>query len=181
MELAAAIWASFRGRPLNAAVLILALSVSGWGQQAPPGSQEHQAGRRHTGTIEYRNRKYGFSFTSPESWKGYQVLWSEWQGSVPASNGTVERVLRGPELQIRHPKWTEENPREDMPIMIFTVAQWDEEPIVSAAPIYPAELGRNRKYVFAIPPHWDYDSSDGWEEAQQILTSDFLHTFAPAN
>lgn len=48
MELAAAIWTRFRARPFNAAVLILALSVSGWTQQAPPASQKHQAAKRHT-------------------------------------------------------------------------------------------------------------------------------------
>jgi hypothetical protein len=180
MELEAAIWTRFRVRPFNAAVLIFAFSVSGWAQPAPPASQKHQAAK-HTGTIEYRNKRYGFSFTLPESWKGYRVLWSEWQGSVLASNGTVERVLRGPRLLIRHPKWTEENPREDMPIIIFTIAQWNENPIVSAAPFDPAELGRNRKYVFAVPPRWDYDFSDGWDEAQKILIPDSLHSFAPAN
>jgi len=160
MELAT-IWTGSR-QSFNAAALILALSVSGWAQQAPSTCRKHQAARRQTGTIEYRNREYGFCFVLPESWKGYQVLWSEWQGSVLTTNGDVARVLRGPRLQIRHPKWTQANPHEDMPIMIFTIAQWNESPNVSAAPFDPMELGRNRKYVFAVPPRWDYDFSEGY-------------------
>ncbi len=178
MELTAAIWTRFRKQPFNVGILALTLSVSGWAQQAPPSTQKHQATTR---TIKYRDRKYGFSFTLPESWEGYRVLWSEWHGSVLATNGGVAHVLRGPQLRIRHPKWTQQNPREDMPIMIFTIAQWNEGPIVSAAPFGPSEIGRNRKYVFAVPPRWDYDFADGWEEAQTILTADSLHTFAPEN
>jgi len=88
--------------------------------------------------------------------------------------------LHGPMLQIRHPKWTKENPREDMPIMIFTIAQWNEGPVVSAAPFDPAELARNGTYVFAVPPRWDYDFSEGYEEAERLLTSDSVYTFGPA-
>jgi len=77
MKLATAIWTDFRVRLLNAAVLILALSISGYTQQAPHSRQKHQSARKHAGTIEYKDARYGFSFTLPESWKGYQVLWSE--------------------------------------------------------------------------------------------------------
>jgi hypothetical protein len=180
MKFATAIWARFRVRRLSVVVFIFALSVSGWAQQTSLSRQECHVARKHTGTIEYRNTKYGFRFTLPESWKGYQVLWSDWEGGVLSSDGTETPVLRGPKLEIRHPKWTDENPREDMPIMIFTIAQWNKYPIVSAAPFGPGELGRNRKYVFAVPPRWDYDFAEGWEEAQKILACESLHTFAPA-
>ncbi len=181
MESATAIWARFRVRRFKLGALILGLSVLGWSQQAPPASQKHHSvAGKVAKTIEYRNTKYGFSFTLPESWKGYQVLWSEWQGNVLGSDGTVARVLRGPELKIRHPKWTEENPREDLPLMIFTIAEWNEHPNVSAAPFDPGEFGRNRKYVFALPPRWDYDFAEGWEEAERILGSKSFHTFSPA-
>lgn len=178
METAAEIWAHFRARPFNAAVLIIVLSASGRTQQEQPAVQKHD-GAGQTKTIQYKNASYGFSLTLPESWKGYRVSWSEWEGSVLRDDGSVSREFRGPELRIRHPKWTEEHPREDMPIMIFTIAQWKEDPVVSAAPIGPAELGRNRKYVIAVPPRWDYDFSEGWEEGQKILTTEAPHTFPP--
>jgi hypothetical protein len=162
-------------RLLCTAGFLFALSVSSWAQHARPTVQNDPK------TIEYKNTSYGFSLTLPESWKGYQVLWSEWGGRVLKDDGSVAREYRGPELRIRHPKWTEQHPREDMPIMIFTIAQWNEHPVVSAAPFDPAELGRNRKYVFALPPRWNYDFAEGWEEAQKILSPDSLHTFKPAN
>jgi hypothetical protein len=179
MKTAAAIRTRFRVHPLNAIVFILAASVSGWAQ-APPANQKHETAGKHAKTIEYRNVEYGFALTLPESWKGYRVLWSEWDGSVYTDDGNVARTLQGPSLVIRHPKWTQENPREDMPIMIYTIAQWNDDPIVSAAPFGPSELGRNQKYVFALRPRWNYDFSEGWEEAAKILNSDSLHTFAPA-
>ncbi len=173
-------WLNFRGRQLNSIFVFLMLSVSVSAQQASLDNQKHEATGNGTKTIEYENADYGFRFTLPESWKGYRVLWSGWGGSVLGDDGSVARKLRGPELRIRHPKWTEEHPREDMPIMIFTIAQWNESPVVSAAPIGPAELGRNKRFVFAVPPRWDYDFAEGWEEAQRILTPDSLHTFAPS-
>ena len=181
MGKAAEIWTGLRVRSFNAAVLFIALSVCGWTQQSTPAVQKHQPAAKHTKTIEYKSASYGFSLTLPESWKGYQVLWSEWGGNVFNDDGSVAQELQGPELRIRHPKWTEENPREDMPIMIFTIAQWNEHPIVSAAPFDPAELGRNRKYVLAVPPRWNYDFAEGWEEAQKILSPDSLHTFEPTS
>jgi len=178
MVLATTIWPRFGARPFNAAVLAIAMSVSGWTQQAQAPAQKHEAAGTHAKTIEYKNTNYGFSLSMPESWKGYRLLWSEWEGNVPGDDGKAG-VLRGPKLEIRHPKWTQENPYEDMPIMIFTIAQWNKAPDVSAAPFGPGELGRNRKYVFAVPPRWDYDFSEGYEEAEKILTPASFYTFAP--
>jgi hypothetical protein len=179
MELPTAISKHSRGRRFNAVAFAFALSVSGWARQAPATGQKYHTARTQRGTVEYINREYGFRFTLPESWVGYRILWSEWQGNVLTNRGEVAHHLRGPRLVIRHPKWTQEKPHEDMPILIYTIAQWREGPVVSAAPLYPKELGRNQKYVFAVPPRWDYDFSEGYEEAEKILTPLSLHTFAP--
>jgi hypothetical protein len=160
----------------SAAALIIALLISGRAELSPSTSQ---AAETKPGTVEYTNKEYGFSFSLPESWKGYKVLWSEWQGNVLAPSGEMTHVLHGPKLQIRHPNWTQGHPYEDMPILIFTTAQWNEAPVVSAAPFGPTELGRNRKYVFAVPPRWDYDFSEGYEEAEKILIPSSLHAIAP--
>jgi hypothetical protein len=167
-------------RPFQQLALILTLSLCGWAQQAPSTNQKHQADKSQAATVVYRNREYGFSFTLPASWKGYTVVWSEWSGSPVTTNGRPEHLLRGPQVLIRHPKWTQENPREDLPLMIYTIAQWNESPVVSAAPYYPWEFGRNSKYVFAVPPRWDNDSSEGVEEAEKIMGSKPFHTFSPA-
>lgn len=74
---------------------------------------------------------------------------------------------------IRHPKWTADAPRQDIPIMVFTLDQWDqiinEKIAVSAAPLPPSELGRNSKYVFALPARYNFAFITGYEEVDQII------------
>ena len=57
--------------------------------------------------------------------------------------------------------------------MVFTPAQWrsvrQEKFLVSAAPFGPGELGRNSKYVFALPPRYDYSFPPGYEEVEEIM------------
>ena len=48
---------------------------------------------------------------------------------------------------------------------------------VNAAPISPNELGRNRKYVFALPPRANYADLTGVEEVDDILRHGPLHPF----
>jgi hypothetical protein len=123
--------------------------------------------------ITYTNTLYGFTFTLPASWKGYTIV----ERGCAAGNA-ADCV---PEILIRYPRWTAENPWEDIPIMILTRAQWRAvekgDLSVSAAPFPPGELGRNRKYVFALPPRWDYDLAEGWKAAGDILGHNPLHPF----
>ncbi len=78
-------------------------------------------------TLLYTNKAYGFRFTLPLSWKGYSILEKTWGDG------------QGPLILIRHPLWTAANPRQDIPIMVLTLAQWalvqQGKLIVSAAPI----------------------------------------------
>lgn len=125
-------------------------------------------------TIVYLNREYGFSFSLPQSWKGFRVLACRWEGQETGSRAAAS----GPLIVIRHPRYTEEDPREDIPIMIFTRDQWravsdtnlDSALIVSAAPIPPGEIGRNEKYVFALPPRFSFDNLEGVEEVLKIVS-----------
>ncbi len=121
-------------------------------------------------TVVYLNRAYGFSFSLPQSWKGFRVLACRWSG---ANVGDHDREGTGPLLVIRHPLSTEENPREDIPIMIFTRKQWRKDGsnlIVSAAGVGPSEIGRNRKYVFALPPRFTNVDVEGVQEVLDIVT-----------
>ena len=67
--------------------------------------------------------------------------------------------------------------------MVFTIPQWDRmqagEWHVGAAPISPLELGRNSRYVFALPARYNYAFLEGWEEVEQILQENPLKTFEP--
>lgn len=63
--------------------------------------------------------------------------------------------------------------------MIFTLKQWKSlgqgKFSVSAAPFGPGELGRNKKYVFALPARYNYDFLEGWEQVENILKGHPLH------
>ena len=102
--------------------------------------------------VEYTDNDYNFNFPLPESWQSYTVVKTTWDGNLIDSNPAQK--ISGPKILIRHPLWTTENPRQDIPIMIFTKDQWNlieqEKLAVSAAPIGPSELGNNSKYVFSL-------------------------------
>ncbi|MBY0122119.1 hypothetical protein [Bacillus sp. S/N-304-OC-R1] len=121
-------------------------------------------------SIVYVNDKYGFHFKLPVSWKDYSVVEDEWVGEA---NGKV--IEKGPMLLIRHPEWTSEHPRQDIPIMIFTIDQWEsikaEKFHIGAAPIGPKELARNEKYVFALPARYNFAFLPGYEEVEEIVES----------
>ncbi|MDD5165055.1 MAG: Gmad2 immunoglobulin-like domain-containing protein [Candidatus Pacebacteria bacterium] len=128
-------------------------------------------------SITYTNTNYGFTFTLPVDWQGYSIVANTWNGT--ALTNTV--ASSGPKLLIRNPKWTPAAPYEDLPILVFTIPQWNSYLAgnfsISAAPILASELARNNKYVFALPPRWDYDYSTRYQQAQSIIASDPLHTF----
>ncbi len=120
-------------------------------------------------SVVYQNTQYGFNFYLPESWEGYKVIdGDKWEGAKET----------GPIIYIRHPLWTTENQRQDIPVMIFTAIQWSslqqEEFNVGAAPIPPKELDRNDKYVFALPARYNYAFPTGYEEVEEILEGEPL-------
>lgn len=131
-----------------------------------------------SGTIQYTNNQYGFSFSLPSSWTGYSIVTSNWDGNMI---DTLNQSVKGPEISIRHPLWTVLTPRQDIPIMIFTLDQWNliqqEKLAVGAAPIPPSEFGRNANYVFALPARYNFAFPTGFEEVDQIIQSKPLHAF----
>lgn len=127
--------------------------------------------------IIYTNTQYGFSFTLSLSWKGYKIIENTWEAN-PQEGVIAEQ---GPLISIRNPKWTSENPYQDIPIMIFTLAQWDllqqDKFHIGAAPIGPSELGSNIKYVFALPARYNYVFPTGWQEVENFLEGNPLKAF----
>jgi hypothetical protein len=125
--------------------------------------------------VTYRNKQYGFCFDLPPQWAGYKVIEEQWEGGD--YTGGVE--ASGPKLLFRSPQWTNADPREDIPILVFTTAQWTliekEKLIVSAAPVPPQEIAKNTRYVFALPPRWNYDGLPGLDEANRIVAGNSLH------
>lgn len=127
----------------------------------------------------YKNFEYGFAFKLPESWAGYEIVMDTWQGEKSeGSSGEMNAAASGRLFKIRHPAWTEDDPRQDIPIMIFSIDQWDTlqrgDFHIGAAPIGPRELGRNNKYVFALPARYNFAFPTGYEEVEKILEHDPL-------
>jgi len=164
--------------------LTLALPVPAQAQ-APSQSQTTVVKKSAHGklikSIVYINRDYGFRFYLPPSWKGFSVLVEPRSGELYVKGQEESKPEYYEFIAIEHPRSTEANPRQGIPIMVFTHEQWKlvEEGtlVVSAAPIGPGELGRNREYVFALPPRYNYAFETGYEEVEKILERDSLKPF----
>jgi hypothetical protein len=132
-------------------------------------------------TLVYENNQYGFHFSLLDSWKGYSILTETWEGIGIDGSQSGKIVETGPMIIIRHPQWTEQNQRQDIPIMVFTLTQWEsmqqEQFHIGAAPIGPKELGRNSSYVFALPARYNYAFLTGFEEVEDILNNHALQPF----
>ena len=128
--------------------------------------------------IEYQNDQYGFSFSLPESWKGYSIVTDNWNGFANTGPKGDTTVTQGPLISIRNPAWTAQKPYQDIPVMVFTLSQWDsllrEQFYVSAAPVNPTRIGFNAKYVFAIPARYNFALPIGYEEVDKILQNNPL-------
>jgi hypothetical protein len=123
--------------------------------------------------VVYKDPDYGFIFTLPDSWRDYTVVADEWQGYANIDPQGDVVIARGPLVLLRHPLWTADSPRQDIPVMVFTIQQWielrDEKFHIGAAPMGPSELGRNTTYVFALPARYNYAFLTGYEEVDQII------------
>ena len=128
----------------------------------------------------YRNEEFGFSFSLPSSWENYTIVKGIREVREIASG---KAIANAPTIFIRHPKWSAQNPYQDIPIDIYTEDEWkgiiEERYLVSAAPIPPTELGHNSKYVFALPARYNYAFLTGWQEIEKILLGKPLTTFEP--
>jgi len=140
-------------------------------QQTPP----------PTGVV-YRNTHYGLQVALPDSWKGYTVISSSYD-IFNISTGAHEGT--GVIIKLRNPLWTAPAPYEDLPVMVFTPANWqrvlNEQISVGAAPIPPSLLARNSVYVFALPARYNYDFATGWQEVQQVIDSGAVTAFEPVS
>lgn len=132
--------------------------------------------------INYKNNKYGFVMNLPDTWEGFTTIEDEWQGDSVNQSGQMQtNTQSGPIISIRHPDWEYKSPRQDIPIMVFTLKQWSDMQAdkfhIGAAPINPSEIGRNAKYVFAIPARYNFSYLTGFEEVDQIIRGDNFNAF----
>lgn len=130
--------------------------------------------------LEYKNEQYGFSISLPDSWKGFTTVDDKWIGNSTGDQGE-QKFTEGPLISVRHPLWTAAIPRQDIPVMIFTASQWQDlladKFHIGAAPIGPSELGRNARFVFALPARYNYAFPVGFEEVDQIIQNKNFKAF----
>ena len=138
---------------------------------------------QNAGQVTMYNTQYGFVFLLPQTWQGYTAEESTWEGVAVSGDMAGKMVDSGPEIVIRHPQWSAETPRQDIPIMVFTRTQWEalgnETFHIGAAPVGPTELGRNSRYVFALPARYNYEYLFGYEEVESIIDSKPLQPIEP--
>lgn len=143
----------------------------------------HSFDPQNAGGVTMYNTQYGFVFLLPKGWEGYAVVESTWEGTAVSGDRAGEIVESGPELLIRHPQWSTETPRQDIPVMIFSRTQWEalekEAFHIGAAPVGPTELGRNSRYVFALPARYNFEYLFGYEEVESILNGQPLKPIEP--
>jgi hypothetical protein len=125
--------------------------------------------------IVYHNTQYDFCFRLPASWKGYSIVTGRWSGAI-LGTGDPPKMMSGPSITIRNPAWTEDDRWQDIPIMVFTRAQWRVKEkngvILSAAGVDVGAIGHNSAYVFTQPPRWiGYATITGFREVQNLMTA----------
>lgn len=117
----------------------------------------------------YSNNEYGFSVALPASWKNFSIIKGTWE-----SNPIDNEIETGEIINIRNPKWSEEDPTQDIPVMVFTYEQWNkidnDQLHIGAAPINPSLLLRTSKYYFALPARYNFGMLKGYEEVDTIVT-----------
>lgn len=133
----------------------------------------------------YKNMQYGFSFKLPATWKGYSIVNSQWEGIANVAQSGSAVVETGQIISIRDPEWTTKTPRQDIPIMVLTLNQWNslKQGVfhIGAAPMDPSELGRNNYYVFALPARYNYAFLPGFKDVENILAGNPLQTMETTN
>lgn len=131
--------------------------------------------------VVYVNDKYGFEFLFTSDWNGYTVIDETWDGNMVGTTDTVypDFEKTGAVIKFRHPSWTQSHIYIDIPILVFTLDQWEavanDDMAVSAAPIGPSYLGENSKYVFALQARYNFAGDYGYQEIQDLMDSKPLH------
>ena len=130
------------------------------------GCQSLEAGKHPSALpLCYHNAKYGFTFYLPASWQRYSMVVQEW-------NGYPSEIEHGPIISLRNPQWKTDNQYQDIPIMVLTRKQWDEEGQGKFFPytggvIY--EMWHNDRYVFGNYSRYNAYYLKGWQDADSII------------
>ncbi|NLO10249.1 MAG: hypothetical protein GX129_10350 [Clostridiales bacterium] len=123
--------------------------------------------------IEYLNEEYNFGIYLPKEWEGLQTSTSKETGDED-----LDELFRKIDdefivMNIRHPKWTVEEPYQDISFAIFRTEQWNDN--VAAAvnddfDLLPLQIpGGGHEFVFRSNPMAYNSSFKGHEEVVEIV------------
>ncbi len=74
----------------------------------------------------YHNAQYGLTFFLPFSWRGYSVSVEQFEDTTYSAVEDKQIVVgHTPMITLRHPQWQTNELYQDIPILVFTRAQWD--------------------------------------------------------
>jgi hypothetical protein len=113
----------------------------------------------------YDSKECGLAVFLPATWQGYSVLIQQWDSETG----------HGPMITLRHPRWKARAPYQDIPILVFTRAQWDS---LHQGQLWPSlytggvmyEMWHNQEYVFGISSRYNAaDDVQGWKEVAWIV------------
>jgi hypothetical protein len=124
--------------------------------------------------LRYHNAHYALEFSLPASWQGYSVLTQQWEGQsyIPARDELMV-TEQGPIIVLRQPGWRDDQPSQDVPLLVFTRGQWEAMQngkfSVGAGGVWQ-EIMCNSSFVFVISSRFNAnDSLKGWAEATDAV------------
>jgi hypothetical protein len=126
--------------------------------------------------VRYHSARYDLTFYLPASWRDYSVSVQQLDDErySPAEDRQVI-VGHTPMITLRHPQWQASAPYQDIPILVFTRAQWDALhhgelwPSIFAGGVMD-ELWHSRRFVFAMSSRYNAaDEVRGWKEVADIV------------
>src|SRR5690242_122149 len=76
--------------------------------------------------LRYEDARYGLTFFLPATWRGYSAPVEQVQDEKYSAAEDKQIVVgHTPMIVLRHPQWQTSAPYQDIPILVFTRAQWD--------------------------------------------------------
>ena len=127
-------------------------------------------------SLRYYNAKFDLTFFLPASWRGYSVSVQQLDDEI-YSPTKDRQILVGhtPMITLRYPRWQASTPYQDIPILVFTRAQWDA---LHHGELWPSlfaggmmdELWHSQRFVFAMSSRYNVaDEVSGCKEVAEII------------
>ena len=123
----------------------------------------------------YHSARYDLTFYLPASWRSYSVSVQQLEDErySPAEDRQVI-VGHTPMITLRHPQWQASAPYQDIPILVFTRAQWDA---LHHGALWPSlfaggvmdELWHSQKFVFAMSSRYNWSELNGMREVEHTV------------